>query len=371
MNMNTALNQNPNMQDISANLSRLLATGTVKQEQINDLLSGFVSQIMSQVQNLVPTTPAVPHILEAMNAMQKEVSETGLSKDSEAVNTNGKTLYKFRGIDDVYNLISPLLARHGITLGVNCISKETTSAVVKNSILYSTTVKVEYSFISKIDSSKHVVTMFGDANDYGDKSTAKALSMAFKYACFQVLCIPVCDDPDGIVHDKIPANNYQPNQWTQNNAQSNQSSHHNHGQNNDHSYQHNGNNGQNNGYSNNHNGNKPQNHGNANHATGYSGHNQNHGQGNGQNNNGQNNNAQNNGHTINQQQANLLLGKLNAAGADPQVILKNHNIQNLTQLTIKIFEGLVKRLDTHLNEQQQLNQQNGGHNGHLYQGNYS
>lgn len=363
--MNTAHIQTQNMQDISASLSRLLATGTVKQEQITDLLFGFAAQIMQQVQNLVPVTPGVPHIFEAMNAMQKEVSEQGLSKDSSATNNTGKEIYKYRGIDDVYNLISPLLARHGITLGVNCISKETTSATVKTSILYSTTVKVEYSFISMRDGSKHVVTMFGDANDYGDKSSAKALSMAFKYACFQVLCIPVCEDPDGTVHDKISANDYQPNQWNQHNAQSNRNHNSNARQNNGNSYQRNGNNGQDSGYSNNHSGNNGQNNGNAAHAAGNPGQHTNHGQS-----HGQNNNVQNPGNTITPQQANLLLSKLNATGADPQKILQNHQIQNLNQLAVHVFEKLVKRLDTHLNEQQLINQKNGGYNGH-HQGNYS
>lgn len=364
--MNTAHIQTQNMQDISVNLSRLLATGTVKQEQIGELLSNYAAQIMQQVQNLVPAAPAVPHILEAMNAMQKEVSEQGLSKDSSATNNSGKEIYKYRGIDDVYNLISPLLARHGITLGVNCISKETTSAVVKGSIMYSTTVKVEYSFISKADGSKHTVTMFGDANDYGDKSSAKALSMAFKYACFQVLCIPVCDDPDGTVHDKTPANDYHPNQWTRNNAQSNQNYSRNNGQSSGNANRNSGNNSQVSGNTNRSSGNNSQNNGNANHAAGNPGQHVNHGQS-----HGQNNNNQNNGNSITPQQANLLLGKLNAAGADPQKILQNHKIQNLAQLTVKAFEGLVKRLDMHLNEQQQINQQNGDFNNGYHQGNYS
>lgn len=363
--MNTAHIQTQNMQDISVNLSRLLATGTVKQEQIGELLSNYAAQIMQQVQNLVPAAPAAPHIFEAMNAMQKEVSETGIAKTLSALDRSGKEMYKARSIDAVYNLLSPLFATHGITIGINCLSKETTSAVAKQSILYSTTVKVEYSFISKTDGSKHTVTMFGDANDYGDKGLAKALSMAFKYACFQVLCIPVCDDPDATVHDKIPANDYQPNQWTRNNAQSNRNHNSNSGQNNGNSYQRNGNNGQNSGNSHQGNGNNHQNNGNANHAPGNNGQHANHGQS-----NGQNNSNQNAHQTITQQQANFLLNKLNAAGADPSKILQNHNIQNLSQLAVHIFEKLVKRLDTHLNEQQLINQQNGGHNGH-HQGNYS
>ena len=363
--MNTAHIQSQNMQDISVNLSRLLATGTVKQEQIGELLSNYAAQIMQQVQNLVPAKSAVPHIFEAMNAMQKEVSEKGISKDSAATNNTGKTLYKFRGIDDVYNLLSPLFASHGITVGINCLSKEKEMITTKNSVQHQTTVLVEYSFISMVDGSKHSITMYGEAADHSDKGLAKALSMAFKYACFQMLCIPVCDDADATVHDKITPNDYQSNRWTQNNAQSNQNYSHNNGQASGNTNRYSGNNGQNNGYSNNQSGNNGQNNGNANHAPGNPGQHANHSQS-----NGQNNNSQTAHQTISQQQANFLLNKLNAAGVSADKILQNHNIQNLGQLAVQTFEKLVKRLDTHLNEQQLINQQNGGHNGH-YQGNYS
>lgn len=364
--MNTASIQNTNMQDISANLSRLLATGTVKQEQIGILLSQFAAQIMEQAQNLVPVTPAPPYIFEALCNMQKEVSETGIAKTLSATDRDGKELYKARGIDAVYNLLSPLFASHGITLGVDVLETSKQSVQVRTSIQHQVSAKVKYTFISMKDSSSHSVTMIGEAFDYGDKGLAKALSMAFKYACFQVLCIPVSEDPDATVHEKTPANDYHPAQWNQNNAQrSKQSYNRNNNQNNGNSYQRTGNNGQNNGQQNWGNGNNRQNNGNANHVPGNPGQPGNHSQSNGQNNNNGNTNQ-----TITQQQANLLLSKLNAAGADPQKILQNHQIKNLVQLPIKAFEGLIKRLDTHLNELQQMNQQHGDMNGY-HQGNYS
>lgn len=364
--MNTALIQNTNMQDTIEKLTRLLATGTVKQEQISDLLVRFSTQIIEQVQAQAPLTPAPPYIFEALCNMQKEISETGIEKSLSATDRDGKELYKARGIDAVYNLLSPLFASHGITLGVDVLETSKQSVQVRTSIQHQVSVKVKYTFISMKDSSSHSITMIGEAFDYGDKGLAKALSMAFKYACFQVLCIPVSEDPDATVHEKTPANDYQPAKWKNSNAQhSNQSYNRNNGQNNGNSYQRNTNNGQNTGNSNRNTGNNFQNSGNPNHATGNNGHHQNNGQSNGQNNNNGNTNQ-----TINQQQVSLLLSKLNAAGADPKKILQNHNIQNLGQLTVKIFEGLINRLDKHLNELQQLNQQRGDMNGY-HQGNYS
>ena len=43
--------------------------------------------------------------------------------------------------------------------------------------------------------------------DSGDKATNKAMSIAFKYACFQVFCIPTEEmvDPDKESHEVTPA----------------------------------------------------------------------------------------------------------------------------------------------------------------------
>ena len=42
--------------------------------------------------------------------------------------------------------------------------------------------------------------------DSGDKATNKAMSIAFKYACFQVFCIPTEEmiDPDAECHEVAP-----------------------------------------------------------------------------------------------------------------------------------------------------------------------
>ena len=44
--------------------------------------------------------------------------------------------------------------------------------------------------------------------DSGDKATNKAMSIAFKYACFQVFCIPTEEmiDPDSECHEVVPSN---------------------------------------------------------------------------------------------------------------------------------------------------------------------
>jgi len=48
--------------------------------------------------------------------------------------------------------------------------------------------------------------MIGEAMDSGDKSSNKAMSAAYKYACFQAFCIPTegDNDADNTTHDIAP-----------------------------------------------------------------------------------------------------------------------------------------------------------------------
>jgi hypothetical protein len=56
---------------------------------------------------------------------------------------------------------------------------------------------IKYTFYAE-DGSSVSATVIGEGMDSGDKATNKAMSIAFKYACFQVFCIPTEEmkDPD-------------------------------------------------------------------------------------------------------------------------------------------------------------------------------
>jgi hypothetical protein len=58
---------------------------------------------------------------------------------------------------------------------------------------------VKHHFVTT-DGSEVVSTTIGEGMDSGDKASNKAMSIAFKYACFEVFCIPTeemtKDDPD-------------------------------------------------------------------------------------------------------------------------------------------------------------------------------
>mgnify|MGYP006273905759 FL=1 len=133
-------------------------------------------------------------VYEAINAVQSQLSKVGITKDR--TNTQGAG-YKFRGIDDIFNTISPLLAEHKLCILPRVISRDCVERMSKSGgALFYVTLDVEFDFISSEDGSKHTVKIFGEAMDSGDKATNKAMSAAYKYAAIQAFAIPTEGDND-------------------------------------------------------------------------------------------------------------------------------------------------------------------------------
>jgi len=133
-------------------------------------------------------------VYKAIVAVQADLAKEGISKDRTC--TQGAS-YKFRGIDDIYNALSPLLSTHGLCILPRMLKRdcvERTSA--KGNALFYTTVEAEFDFVCAADGSTHTVRTFGEAMDSGDKGTNKAMSAAYKYAAFQAFCIPTGGDND-------------------------------------------------------------------------------------------------------------------------------------------------------------------------------
>jgi hypothetical protein len=132
-------------------------------------------------------------VYQAINRVQAALSVEGISKDR----SNQAQGYKFRGIDDVYNALSPLLAKHGLCVLPRCTSREVVERVnAKGTALFYVTVCAEFDFVAAEDGSKHTVITYGEAMDSGDKATNKAMSAAYKYACMQAFSIPTEGDND-------------------------------------------------------------------------------------------------------------------------------------------------------------------------------
>jgi len=143
-------------------------------------------------------------VYKAIIGVQAALAKEGIAKDKTC--TQGAT-YKFRGIDDIYNALAPLLAANGLCILPRILARECVERVSKNGgALFYTTVEAEFDFVAAEDGSKHTVKTFGEAMDSGDKGTNKAMSAAYKYAAFQAFCIPTegDNDADGTVHEVKP-----------------------------------------------------------------------------------------------------------------------------------------------------------------------
>lgn len=158
------------------------------------------------------TQPAVtPKVFAAISAVTSDLSKVGIAKDSR----NTQQSYNFRGIDQVYNVLAPLLAKHKLIILPQV--QERIVTVAKSSAdkpLYFVTLKVQYWFISAEDGSQVPVMTYGEGMDSADKATNKALSAAYKYAVIQTFAIPVEGTPDAdaetLTEDGRPSSDRQP-----------------------------------------------------------------------------------------------------------------------------------------------------------------
>lgn len=152
-----------------------------------------------------------PAVYSSIAAIQEELSRIGISKDG----VNSQQNYKFRGIDQVYSALSPLLAKHGLCVlprMVDCSRSERVSmkpgyngGPAKESVLFYVTVTAEFDFVAVVDGSTHTVRTYGEAMDSGDKATNKAMSAAYKYAAFMAFAIPTegDNDADATTHEIV------------------------------------------------------------------------------------------------------------------------------------------------------------------------
>ena len=142
-------------------------------------------------------------VYKAIAAVQGELAKVGIAK----ANRNSQQGYNFRGIDDVYAALSPLLAKHGLTIIPRVRERVLVERInAKGNPLFYVTVHAEFDFVSAEDGSKHTAATFGEAMDSGDKATNKAMSAAYKYAAFMTFAIPTegDNDADATTHDVAP-----------------------------------------------------------------------------------------------------------------------------------------------------------------------
>ena len=124
------------------------------------------------------------NIFETIAAVMAEIGSIG--KDSR----NQKQNFMYRGIDAVMNALSPAIIKYKLFVVPEVLNqrREERQSANGGNLIYSICT-IKYTFYAE-DGSFISATVVGEGMDTGDKATNKAMSVAFKYACFQVFCIP-------------------------------------------------------------------------------------------------------------------------------------------------------------------------------------
>jgi len=142
------------------------------------------------------------NIQESIKAIMGEMGAIEKAKE----NTQGFR-FKYRGIDDVYNELHGLLAKHGVftvpeVLPETMVSTEVVSK--SGGVIFNKACVIRYHFVAE-DGTRETATVIGSAMDSGDKAWNKAMSVAHKYAFFQMFAIATddIDDPDASTHEVV------------------------------------------------------------------------------------------------------------------------------------------------------------------------
>lgn len=154
----------------------------------------MATRALKTVEQALDELPRPPHVYQAIADVQGELATVGIAKSRR--NTQGSG-YNFRGIDDVYAALSPLLAKHKLVVVPRITQREVIERQSRSGgALFYVTVHAEFDFVSALDGTTHTAATFGEAMDSGDKATNKAMSAAYKYAAFMTFAIPTEGDND-------------------------------------------------------------------------------------------------------------------------------------------------------------------------------
>lgn len=136
-------------------------------------------------------------------AISQTMADIGVVGKDDVNKSQG---FKYRGIDAVMNALNPAMIKNGIFVVPEVLEQTREERITNkgNNLIYSIC-KVKYTFFAEDGSSVQAVVI-GEGMDSGDKATNKAMSIALKYACFQIFCIPTEEmkDPDAECHDVAP-----------------------------------------------------------------------------------------------------------------------------------------------------------------------
>jgi hypothetical protein len=127
---------------------------------------------------------------EGIASIMKEIDAIGKGK------RNQQQGWAFRGIDDVYNALHPLLGKYGVFTVPSVVERQDERVEVNGKPWNRVKLRVNYTIFSA-DGSSIGGSVDAEGLDNGDKATNKALAFAHKYFLLQLFAIPTEDMIDG------------------------------------------------------------------------------------------------------------------------------------------------------------------------------
>jgi len=111
--------------------------------------------------------------------------------------------FNFRGIDAVMNAVGPALRTHKVIVAPT-VERVDYEHVKTTTGKDATACRVQVTYTFYAEDGSHVATsVAGEAWDSGDKACPKAMSVAFRTALLQALCLPTDEpDPDEHVYER-------------------------------------------------------------------------------------------------------------------------------------------------------------------------
>lgn len=139
-------------------------------------------------------------IMERMLAVMQDVGAVRKGEKNAAQGFN------FRGIDSVVNAVAPALKKNGVLVvpALQSVDYSQVEVGKNRTPMLQCRVIVQYVFAAE-DGTTLAATVAAEALDSGDKATAKAMSVAFRTALLQALCLPTDEpDPDHDIYERAP-----------------------------------------------------------------------------------------------------------------------------------------------------------------------
>ena len=117
---------------------------------------------------------------------------------------NAQQGFMYRGIDAVYNALNPVMAELGLFICPEIIEQRREERTTKGGTVLTYSILTMKYTVYAPDGSNVSCTVVGEGMDSGDKASNKAMSVAMKYAMFQLFFIPTeAVDPDAEVHTDV------------------------------------------------------------------------------------------------------------------------------------------------------------------------